>query len=350
MHWVEEIARDPQNEPGAKCALTAALFQVCLAAKMSFRLFSLNICRAGLAGVVCLACTGALRAGDKGPQNVEVVPLRGDAAETNVDQFQPAGTKDFKAMTPLVPHPFRFGTPAQGGTLPPPQPQVVLPSQRDQELLDRRRNWVFMTPEDMAGSAAEKSLNGYEKDGEEKKSVTVMQRYYQHLYDSDRQAATNQVGRIDADSWTRMTNSVGGDGMRSVDSPFNTTPDSGIFQPARANSFSSLFGSDNSATGQSQEDVRLQAEQQAHIENFKQLWNIDQPAATPVSASLPAAPNSTPLFGSSQNDQRAFHAVTLPANGFSLQQNPTPVQPTVTSVRNASQPPRSTYAPSARPF
>ena len=334
----------------SKCTLTRRLFQVCLTAKMSFRPFSLDICRASVAGLVFLACIGVSRAGDMSPQSIEIVPLHGTAINTNLDQLQPSETRDFEVLSPRAPRPFQAPVPPGRG-IPMPPPQANAPSERERDLLDRRKNWVFMTPEDMMAPDAETDLSNSpgEKDGVDKKPTTAMQRYYQHLFDSDRQTATKQVGKADPGSWA--TNSATVDNSRSSDSPFNTSPDPGIFQPARADSFSGLFGSDADTTQQpSPEAVRLQEEQKAHMDSFKQLWDIDQPTAAAASATTPAPIVSAPLFGASQSAAPAFDAFSSPAPALSGRpNNDATAAPTMTSTRNI-RPPHSDFTPPQRAF
>jgi hypothetical protein len=282
------------------------------------------------------------------PQSIEIVPLHGSTINTNVDESQPVEAASLDGLSPRAPHPFRL--PQKAGALPPP-PRVAAPSERERDLLDRRQNWVFMTPEDVAGTDPQTDSAGYEKDGTDKKPTTAMQRYFQHLYDSDRQTGTNQLGKIDSDSWTKITNSVGLDGAPSGLGAFNTVSDPGIFQPARGNSFSDVFGADAGTASPSPEAVRLKAEQEAHMDSFKQLWDINQPAvaAAPVSAPEPVVKSSGSIFGSAQPVQSALNPPISFGNALSAGQNIAPVQSSVTSSRN-TMPPRPDFAPPQRPF
>jgi hypothetical protein len=65
-----------------------------------------------------------------------------------------------------------------------PEPAVVIPSKRAQELLERQRNWIFMTPAEVLGaSKAEETLksSGLETEMVEKEKTSAMQRYYLSL-------------------------------------------------------------------------------------------------------------------------------------------------------------------------
>jgi hypothetical protein len=176
---------------------------------MSFRPSILDICRATFAGCICLAFTAAVRGQDLRSQAIEVVPLHGTTIDTNANQSQPAGTKNFEGLFPLAPRTFHLTVPSSAP--PPPQRPVIEPTEREKELLDRRKNWVFMTPDDMLDQA-ETDASGQDKDknkdGTDKKPMTAMERYFQHLYDSDRQVATNQTARIDSNPSTKTNSAV----------------------------------------------------------------------------------------------------------------------------------------------
>jgi hypothetical protein len=132
--------------------------------------------------------------------------------------------------------------------------------------------------------------------------------------------------------------------------PFNTISGSGVFQPARADNFPDVFSSGSDVSQPSPEAVRLQEEQKAHMDSFKQLWDIDQSPAAVVSAPS-AAPNvSSSVFGLSQNPQPALNPLISQSSALSGRPNTAPVQPTVTSERNAVVPPHADFAPPQRAF
>ena len=305
---------------------------------MSFRPLSFDVYCAGLAGLICLAGIGASEAQDMRPQSIEIVPARRTTINTNINQSQPAETKNFEDIFPGGTHPYPSARSTEEVPLIPPSQSA--PSQREKDWLDRRRNWVFMTPEDMApGKTAEETLGlkQYDQNGEEKKPTTVMERYFEHLYSSD-QGATNQFSKPDSDPWNSETNSVidvgrNENSSRTFASPFDTRPDPGVFQPVRPGNFSDTFGVNEDANMPSPESIRARQEQQAHMESFKQLWNLDQPA--PVAASsLPAmggpASGSSSLSGLPQ----VLTAASASANRSSAQA-PVSYQPPPTSVRTA---------------
>ncbi|HEY2084258.1 MAG TPA: hypothetical protein VGI88_15865 [Verrucomicrobiae bacterium] len=318
---------------------------------MSFRFSILGICRAGIAGLLCVASVALARGQGSQSQSIEIVPLSGATPDTNLDHLQPARTKNFENVGPRVPHSIQFEAPSTA-VLPPPPRQNSTPTERDKELLDRRKNWVFMTTDDMMGQA-ETDLSGGDRIDDNRKSTTAMERYFQHLNDAGRPVATNQFSRVDSDPWMRATNSITTDDTRSGDGFFNTM-DPGTFQPNRASGFSDIFSSSPSADTRepSPETVRLQQEQKEHIESFKQLWDIDQPPAPAPTASVPVpVPSSsgsvfgTPLGSSGQPSLNTFNTSLGGLSG----QAPPPPTPTINSSRSI-QPPHADFAPPQRPF
>src|SRR5579864_8759715 len=159
-------------------------------AKMRFSHLSLNLQRAWPAGLACLVAVSAFAAGHVLGDPIEIVPARGSTISTNINQRQPEPRKDFEAMVPAATNPFKLDNSQQAITpdmMPPPVTRTLSP--REKELLDRRRNWVFMTPEElMSGDSAEEMLgiDHYNKKGTEKESMTAMERYYESLIKASR--------------------------------------------------------------------------------------------------------------------------------------------------------------------
>ena len=236
--------------------------------------------------------------------------------------------------------------------MPPPRPRTTVDSDREKELQDRRRNWVFMTPEDYASPDQKK--DGLEKDDGNKKSGTAMERFYQRMYDSEQVSATNQFGALDSDRLIGRTNLLNGDARNSPggvfsEAPVTPNPEIQIFQSVQRNGFASVFNSDSSENLRSPEAIRAEAEQKAHMESFKQLWNIDQPpAAAPVASSPTPTVDSGPLFGLSAPGMSS----ATPANSFdggSSSALQTPVAAPAALPRS-SRPPHADFLPPQRPF
>src|SRR5215469_7714760 len=143
---------------------------------MRFRHFNFIEHRAGLRGFGLLATICIFVAGTALGEPIEIVPGQGSTISTNVNRREPAGKKDFESM---VPGPTRSFNPEDfQATIPNlvPRPTTRILTPHEKELLDRRRNWVFMTPEElMSGESTEEKLgiSQYDKDAAEKQSMTV---------------------------------------------------------------------------------------------------------------------------------------------------------------------------------
>ena len=175
-------------------------------------------------------------------------------------------------------------------------------------MLDRRRNWVFMRPEDYATMDPKTGKRLLGDDHAEDDNMTAMERFYHRLEQSGKSSATNDFSRLipDRDRSIGASNYLGS-ALPNTDAgpfganPFNAAQQAGIFQPITSGNSGNAFGTDNSVPMQTPEEARQQAEQKAHMENFKQLWNIDQAgtAVTPAAAPASAPIDSAPLFGAS---------------------------------------------------
>jgi len=194
-----------------------------------------------------------------------------------------------------------------------------------------------MTPEELMSlpEADEmQAITNYNENPWGKKSGTAMERYYQRLVDSEHSTTTNKPGDWSSESGDNETNSVFGTEQnenqnvaRLFDSPFMSHTDRGIFQPDRATDFSDVFDSNPDPATMSDEEIRAQKEQEAHMDAFKQLWNIDQPAAS----SFTSSPGSGGTFPSAQP---GLAAPNPSPSVSSAQQNPSSSQDTLSIQRS----------------
>ena len=131
---------------------------------MSFRLSSLRIC-CGLVvvAVISLLPCGAQTGGRQRGRSIEFSEPKSDEVTTNLHQL--TSKKDgLKQLEEDLYAPLQMFTPKsslEGVAAPLPRPPAgsVIQSKRAKELLERRKNWVFMTPEDLlAGPTVEEIL------------------------------------------------------------------------------------------------------------------------------------------------------------------------------------------------
>ena len=214
------------------------------------------------------------------------------------------------------------GVPA-GPLRPPASPPVQ--NQQVKELLERQKNWAFMTPDDFKNEQTlEELLNlqKYDRDGQEEKKQSPLERYYGSL-DREKLGNTNRL----ADSFAQSQ-----DGRRDdVLSPPHDPAQQGNPLLQTESRLRNLFGSETdsafslggssggffSGFSGSAEPVSMERTpaQKARLEEFKQLLEPRLPVAPPAALANPfslqhdlASPASVlntqprpvvrPLFGS----------------------------------------------------
>jgi hypothetical protein len=156
---------------------------------MSFRLSSRRVCRgaAAFALVSLLACSAQAGGKERG-RAIEFSEPKSDEVTTNLHQLN--SKKDVvreleeDLYTPL--QSFAPKSSLEGVVVLPPRPpaESVIQSKRARELLERRKNWEFMNPEDLtAGPTVEEILKTpqYDADGRQKQDLQPLERYYQRL-------------------------------------------------------------------------------------------------------------------------------------------------------------------------
>lgn len=191
-----------------------------------------------------------------------------------------------------------------GGIIAPPfslpAPGPAVRSTRVQELLERRKNWIFMSPEDLTSApSAEELLKlpEYDRDGQVKKKLSPLERYYQNL-DRGRNPATtknkfqdddvfglrNRNASRDAAGSRDDANSFG-DGKEkegTVKGVFDADSDRNGLVPSRGG-FSDVFGLANVKPLVDHDD-----RQKARMREFNQLLGL--PPSLPATGPAPGNP------------------------------------------------------------
>src|SRR6266404_8041173 len=117
-------------------------------------------------------------------RSIEFSDRKSDEVTTNLNQM--GSRKDgLRQLEDDLGKPFQTFNPNSSldGMFTPPvrQPSAPsIPSKRAKELMERQKNWVFMSPEDLAGTPTEEDifkLREYDKDGQEKKKSTPLERF-----------------------------------------------------------------------------------------------------------------------------------------------------------------------------
>ena len=156
---------------------------------MSYQLLSLSGCRAlailAMSGLwVCPVQGGGKERG----RSIEFSAPNSDEVTTNLHQL--TSKKDslkqleedlYKSVQTFAPKSSLDGVVAPPARTP---AGPVIPNKRVKELLERRKNWAFVNPKDlMSGPTVEEILKvpEYGADGQEKKSVSLVEQYYEQL-------------------------------------------------------------------------------------------------------------------------------------------------------------------------
>ena len=154
---------------------------------MSNRLFRLNL---GCA-VIALVCGGLLlgltqTALAQGGRPIEFSEPKNSELTTNLHQLttKKDTLKLLEENLSKSLQPFSPNRAIEDEYLPLPRPSTGsnISSKRARELMERRKNYMFMTPEDlMKGPSAEEvfKLPEYTTDGQDKKKLTPLEQYYQ---------------------------------------------------------------------------------------------------------------------------------------------------------------------------
>jgi hypothetical protein len=161
---------------------------------MSFRFSSLHICLAAATLVLSGVLVGNAQTGRKERgRPIEFSLPKSDEVTTNLHEL--TNKKDsLRDLEEDLYKPLQSFTPKsslEGVTAPPPRNPSASPiqSKRVKELLERRKNWVFMSPEDLVSApSVEDVLKAPQigPDGQEKKELPPLVRYYHRL--SNKQA------------------------------------------------------------------------------------------------------------------------------------------------------------------
>lgn len=275
---------------------------------------------------------------------------------------RPPGALDFKDEV-QAPNTFNFGS--LPDTMPlPPGPPLVMPGEaaRQQNLLDRRNNWMLLTPAEILGTTTPEAVMGIpERDAFGRpKNATAMERYTERQNQLLLTARTNDFQTGDSSSaWDvsgyqyGMSNSISGRraGPGGMGNPlFDATSD----DPTSARSdgsggWTKLFGSP-AAAAPGPDTAQL-----AEMERFRQLLNPGSssltPSATPAADGIRTSLPKT-LLGSAL-DQPAparIGATFTPLTSGIGKPAALPKLPGAWNLNYTSAPPAAAWAPQPAPW
>jgi hypothetical protein len=182
-----------------------------------------------------------------------------------------------------------------------PEPQPTAPtvqSKRAKELLERRRDWVFETPEEiLAAPSTDDIMNGRnkEKQNDDKPSLSPIERFYERLYNKEKKGATHKGNNRDelSDSSKPGISSDDPEGDDDADLPLGVREtqremrkllipkerkDDSSIEPS--NGFSDVFGLSKKA--QSREELEMQKERMDRYKVLIGLPVTPSPGADPL--------------------------------------------------------------------
>jgi hypothetical protein len=295
---------------------------------MSFRLSSPLICL----GAAVLAVSGLLvcnaHAGGKGRgRSIEFSVPRSDEVTTNLHQL--TSKKDgLKQLEEDLYQPLQSFGPSsslEGVAAPPPRAPAApaVQSKRVKELLERRKNWIFMSPEDILATPTIEDIlktPEYGPDGQEQKELPAIERYYQRLA-TKRRGANNPMQSKDEDLFGTPSKSNSRD-ERAPHEDSNLP--SGVRESAQE--LSKLFESDNSdspfakaATHGDLSDIfglgnnTLSKEQmQEHKKFMDDYHSLVDPSWRPPAVATPGDP--LPIFAADAASPAGKPAAGLPGS------------------------------------
>jgi hypothetical protein len=148
-----------------------------------------------------------VRADEKSAEPKESSGSRSSIAITNSAAFKPK-QNGLKQLEQDLFKPFENFSPkgsldgAYVPSMPPPQPAApAVQSKRAKELLERRRDWVFETPDEILAhtSSTDDVMNRHEKDkkGEDKMNLSPLERFYERLYGKEKNQSAQKGKKRD---------------------------------------------------------------------------------------------------------------------------------------------------------
>ena len=262
---------------------------------------------------------------------------------TSTNLTEPSAKKPiFGGLDRTVRKPFEFFKTEDSfsGVLAPPPQRVTLPalnSRRAKELLDRRKNWVFNTPEEMYGiQSPEQMMNVREfgPDGEEKAPKNSFERYVERMEKASAQAATNQVASDNLPSWLKPDageeeSAFGKDGKQTDHSIFGNV-ETNSKRTSGNGEFTSLFSSGPDTTTERSSSTFFSfrpadsgdkpagkdAAREMRMQEFKQLLETSSPVSSGIGAGFGSFTPSRPEVAATVP---AFSAGNLGLDSFSPQ-------------------------------
>lgn len=233
-----------------------------------------------LAGAVCIAAFSAASQGGVQPAQAPLFANPGDGAQTPVDPFTDTGSYANTVQAPT------FGLNSRpAGPLPPVQnfsPQL-------NQLLQDRKNWALMTPEEILGVSTPEEILGVKKPEDIEQSSYTPEERFLLRQDASSAKATAEDGANNFSHWslTKTPDSSVGTSQPGMPNDSSFSDFSRLLNASSSNPFKRQDNSGNGiqAPAQAANTAKANLEQQAAMERFRQLLDPDPAPSKPVATS-----------------------------------------------------------------
>ncbi len=311
---------------------------------MTFRLSSFAIFPALMLGASLFFASNGHAGEKQRGRPIEFSDRKSDEVTTNLNQM--GGRKDgLRQLEDDLGKPFQTFNPNSSldGMFTPPvrQPSAPsIPSKRAKELMERQKNWVFMSPEDLAGTPTEEDifkLREYDKDGQEKKKLSPLERFMEKqqaernrtLKKSDSKEDDLELALKGKDKKSEHDDSGLPESLRESEQTlkklFESDATSSSLAPiAPANSFADIFGLGSPSP-------TLTAPENPYKEKYDRLFPSMPSSPADNFSSIPGASHVSPV--DSFTPRHDSFAPALGSISF-------PTAPGLPDIRNFSPPPR----------
>jgi hypothetical protein len=314
-------------------------------------------------------------------RSIEFSETRSDAPSTTTTNLESTTRKPLRNLNQAVQKPFDIfnGADAFNGTLGPPQqyknsdPNMTPRRMRElKKRLERERDWVFMSEDDMLGKQTPEemlNLEEYDEYGVPKSKKSRLELYYERMHNAREAAVTNRANAVQRDEDRKGE----GEGSRNAAveaekrSIFANAPDAEAKRPVVSDSNrsqanqSSLTSPMMPATAEKRfadffgfsspepEKFERSAASQARMQEFRDKV-IEYRAPAAASFAAPAPSVSAPTFSAGSFGSGGFAPSPAPAPpvGFSSFSAPA-TRPYSTPSVFAAPPPAPSYRPAAAP-
>jgi len=281
-------------------------------------------------------------------------PPASASSQEKTAQAKPPKTDSLKALEDTLFKPLQDSLdPDKSMDRPLPQPSRATTPAKEKKLrdaLDRKKNWVFMTPEEMLTGQDPNQLLGEDKKDDAEKNMTPMQRYmYRRLYPSKDSKPNGPGGK--RDPWETKKDSTRDRKDGFTDGYDSENPEEGKEQTQKRDSvktsrneneprnratsvFSDIFGISRPELTKEQE-----REEKARLDAYKQSLGLPVAPSFDAKSLFPLATLPEPSPSAALPPKTPVPCTSSKPSGFAAQLGTIPALPSLpTSITPAATP------------